>query len=130
MELINQAGIVPRLKSLNRSGVILYGGSAGAIIMGDSIKTDPESKNHLPALSLLNPDTLVACHFDPGDTPRMKILQQMSADCHIIAIPEESGVLYRNGLYRVVGTLPISVFQSESVRQYSPPESFTFKPDR
>ncbi|MFZ5932621.1 MAG: Type 1 glutamine amidotransferase-like domain-containing protein [Patescibacteria group bacterium] len=104
---IKDSGFDKTLIWFIRNGGIVYGGSAGAIILGADIRTAPETNNiTLPSyegLNLLN-GMSVACHYDGSEDEhaRLKKLRNL-LDIPIIALPENAGVIIRSEKTEIVG---------------------------
>lgn len=90
---------------------MVYGGSAGAIIMGKSIATVSEENTiGLPydnGLDLLGGFS-VRCHYTSADAPLLK-QYSLALGQPIIALPETSGIVVSEGKFSVFGD-PITLF--------------------
>ena len=109
------------------SGGQVYGGSAGAIIMGNKINThDDENKIGLQDMSgfnLLN-NFSVACHFKDEQNDRFKAWA-IENNLPIVCLPEETGLVVEKGVALCAGTLPCTIYLAdETKKQVSPEESF------
>lgn len=109
------------------AGGQVYGGSAGAIIMGKRIDThDDENKIGLQDVSgfnLLNNFSL-ACHFKDEQNDRFKA---WVSDHHlpIICLPEETGLVIESGVALCVGTKPCVIYFTDGTKkELRPEESF------
>lgn len=105
----------------------VYGGSAGAIIMGKRIDThDDENKTGLQdvlGFNLLN-NFSVACHFKEGQNDRFKTWA-IDNNLSIVCLPEEAGLVIEKGVALCAGTLPSTVYLADGTRkEISPEESF------
>ncbi len=88
------------------AGIPIYGGSAGAIILGRDIKSAPEVSTieHFNTKGLnLIADYSVVCHYTPHEIKRAKNSSQITKS-EVIAIPELSGVVMEDGNIKAVGT--------------------------
>lgn len=99
-----------------QNGISIYGGSAGAIILGKNILTckhmDPNNIGitQFQGLNLINGYS-IWCHYNQSDDDL--ILEFIKDhDCPVIAIPEKSGVYYDGVYLRVIGIEPITLFTS------------------
>lgn len=114
------------LREFVSDGGLLYGGSAGAIICGETIETTPDENRvgltDYTGLGLL-PDIDVWCHYEDNDTEDVHEYATTSGQT-VIALPERSGVSVTATRYKVVGHEPISVFQNGDVTKYFPSEQF------
>lgn len=94
--LTNELG--PKISQLLERGGVIYGGSAGAIVLGRDIRT-AESENDKNCtrhngLNLLNGKS-IACHYTPEQDRELLIAaKKISSD--IIALPEDAGLLLNN----------------------------------
>ncbi|MFH2003393.1 MAG: Type 1 glutamine amidotransferase-like domain-containing protein [Bacteroidota bacterium] len=107
------------------AGVPLYGGSAGAIILGEDIRTAPEAKN-LNALESVGLKIIsgysIFCHYNTKDENTVRQLSQ-SLSHNIIAIPEKAGGHLSGGDITNYGTEPISIFQAGRITYLEPNRS-------
>lgn len=108
------------LKRLFVQGVPIYGGSAGAIILGQTVLTAPEAKmlseNEGRGLDLLDGFS-VLCHYGGREN-----LQSLGSKLKtkLIAIPEKSGVYISSQVLTVVGTKPVTVFIDSKILYLKP----------
>ncbi|WP_322421683.1 Type 1 glutamine amidotransferase-like domain-containing protein [Jeotgalibacillus haloalkalitolerans] len=106
---------------------ILYGGSAGAIIMGTDIKTcDHTDPNHVhlqdcSGLELVN-SYAIWCHYKETDEELILRYIQTSSN-PVIALPEETGILLEDHQAKVIGTLPAYMFK-DGTKSVVQPDSF------
>jgi dipeptidase E len=111
LKTFRDLGIDVSLRSFIENGGLVYGGSAGAIIMGKSIATVHEENtidlSYDTGLGLLGNFSL-RCHFTDADVP---LLKQRSLDLgqSIIAIPEPSGIVVGESAFTVFGD-PVTLF--------------------
>jgi dipeptidase E len=111
-----------------QAGGQVYGGSAGAIIMGKRIDThDDENKIALKDTSgfnLLN-NFSIACHFKDEQNERFK-MWATNNNLPIICLPEETGLIIENGVALCAGTKPcIIYFRDGTKKEINPEESFS-----
>jgi dipeptidase E len=102
------------IKDYIGNGGIVYGGSAGAIILGYDISTcavmDSNDVGLLDTLGLgLIGNYAIWCHY--AEEHDSLIIQQKQP---IVAIPEQSGVVFDGGSIHVVGFEPVCVFDKGS----------------
>lgn len=86
------------LKNYIENGGIFYGGSAGAIILGNTLLTAPEvepSSQNTDGLDLLDGYSVV-CHYDSEDSLD-------ASHRPLFAIPEDGGVVYDGTDIRLIG---------------------------
>jgi dipeptidase E len=99
------------------SNVPIYGGSAGAIILGEDIRTSVEARNldrsESEGLKIISGYSVI-CHYDAKDEKTAKELSKLLG-CKIIAIPEKAGGYFSSGSFTNYGTEPISIIQSDRV---------------
>lgn len=114
------------LKESISSGLPTYGGSAGAIVLGKTILTAPESrelKKHLcDGLDMLDGFS-VYCHYD-----RRTDLSEISRQCGVnkfFAIPEKGGIHIVQNRLKVIGYDPIGVYSRGKSFFLNPGESTT-----
>lgn len=129
LDKLRQSGADQLLREFVASGGCLYGGSAGAIICGETIETTPDENRvnltDTTGLRLL-PDIDIWCHYTDNDDP--KISEYVTeTDRTVIAIPERSGVSVAANRCLVVGYAPVSVFGKGEKRIKSPDDRFDLK---
>jgi dipeptidase E len=107
---VRNSGFDKYLKSVILANVPVYGGSARAIILGETILTAPESRDlrreNACGLDILNGFSVV-CHYDGKED--LKVLCR-ELDIKVMAIPEKSGVYIEDKSITVIGYEPITVF--------------------
>lgn len=124
---IRKSGFADVLIQYIEAGGQVYGGSAGAIIMGKRIDThDDENKIGLQDVSgfnLLN-NFSVACHFKDEQNDRFKAWVS-DHNLPIVCLPEETGLVIESGVALCVGTKPCVIYFSNGTKkEVSPEESF------
>lgn len=105
----------------------VYGGSAGAIIMGRRIDThDDENKINFKDMSgfnLLN-NLSVACHFKDDQNDRFEVWATNNS-LPIVCLPEETGLIMENSIALCTGTKPCTIYFSDGTKkEIRPGESF------
>lgn len=114
------------LREFVLKGGTLYGGSAGAIICGETIETTPDENQvrlrETTALQLLR-DTDIWCHYTEADDSEIRDYV-VETNRTIVAIPERSGVSVTATRFRVIGHVPIRVFEGSEKTLKSPDEQF------
>ena len=82
------------LKSYFQKGGIIYGGSAGAIVLGKNILTSPDKntylKNSFDGLDLIDGYS-VWCHYKKEDN--LKIIEKSKILHNVLALAENSGFI-------------------------------------
>ena len=121
---VRTTGLDTLLYEFVSDGGALYGGSAGAIICGETIETTPDENRagivDTTGLGLF-PTTDIWCHYEPNDAVPQYVTDTGRT---VIAIPERSGVSVTETRYKIVGHEPIRVFQNGNKTMYSPGEHF------
>ncbi|MBP6974975.1 MAG: Type 1 glutamine amidotransferase-like domain-containing protein [Candidatus Pacebacteria bacterium] len=116
------------LISYIESGKIMYGGSAGAIILGKRIDThDDENKQNSKDVEGF--DKLsgysITCHFKIEDGDRFQswaVLNKLP----IICLPEETGLIVVDNIATCVGEKPCQIYKADgSSVQVLPKETFS-----
>jgi dipeptidase E len=90
---VDEAGFEQYLRELAGNGVPLYGGSAGAIILGEDIRTASEARHHAASEAVglkIVEGYAIVCHYKPKDEEATRRLSKMLRQ-RIIAIPEKAG---------------------------------------
>jgi len=109
---VRASGFDKYLVKAIQKGIPVYGGSAGAIILGQTILVSPEVKglntDEAKGLNILNGFSIY-CHYD-GKENLGELCKRLGTK--IIAIPEKSGVYIHNGSLSVVGYKPIVAFSA------------------
>lgn len=118
MSHIMQSGFRDMLTAYVREGGAIYGGSAGAIVLGKSILTAPEvraaSLIETSGLNLLG-EFSVYCHYKPSTQTKSEIHHLVRlTQSSILAIPEASGVISSGEHFEVVGQDECELFTGES----------------
>ena len=124
---LKDSGFAEALIKYIQAGGSVYGGSAGAIIMGKRIDThDDENRINLKDVSgfnLLN-EFSVTCHFKNDQSDRFKTWA-VTNSLHIICLPEETGLIVENGVASCVGTKPCVIYYADGTKnEVNPGESF------
>lgn len=111
------------------SGGTYYGGSAGALLATTSIAvcehedtndvglTDTGGLGFLPTRGLLP-------HYTPG---KLALAHRLATEFRtpIVGVPENGGLILRDGLVLVAGPAPVSVISEDSVRSYRQGDSIS-----
>jgi len=96
LDFVVKSGLDAKLKDYIQNGGVIYGGSAGAAIMGKSIDTvrwadDPTGYNHTDGLDLLN-GASVTCHWPQGVDYIHDFAVQHK--CTVYCLPENCGMIF------------------------------------
>lgn len=115
-----------KIKTFAINGGIVFGGSAGAMIFGESIDTckyEDENKVGLvdtTAMNLLGGYSILA-HYTSGDEEKTRIstefLIELSMGKKIIGIPEEDTIFVNDEKVEVIGTRPYYIFENGLVKK-------------
>jgi dipeptidase E len=116
-QLIRKADMQTAFSRFLESGNSIYGGSAGAIALGDSLLAIPEEMlgtkvEDSKGLGLV-PNFSFRCHFRSDDKTSEEICRAAAKrlpDQRIIGIPETSGLVCFGGECRVIGQDPVTQF--------------------
>ena len=108
-----------------KSGGIIYGGSAGAIILGKDIRTAllcaDKDKNlvNLKDTSGLNlvKNFDIQCHFEDDQVKEHQDYIKKT-NTNIIAIPEESALVIEDNEFKAIGGEPLTVITSKDSKKY------------
>lgn len=123
----NTYKLLRRIKNSNFDSVLrtyvgkyghIYGGSAGAIVMGKNIETVKEentiSYNQSDGINLLK-DLSVICHFKNTPKEKRRIYKFINRhNSGVFALPEETGLIITGSEIEVVGRKPAYVFYKGS----------------
>jgi dipeptidase E len=129
LQALQESGFDDVLTAYIKDGGIVYGGSAGAIILGKDIRTASETeKYHLDncsGLSVLG-EYSVACHFKREEAPQYQDLSRQIAS-PIIALSEQSGIRISGANLEIVGNNPVSIISPISAKIISPNQNIKIK---
>jgi len=110
------------INAINK-GIPYYGGSAGAIICGKTIKLSELSDINFVGLKDLNGLNLlgkysIICHYENKNSKKMNQLQK-SYGLSIIALPEGTGLVFEKGSLKVVGNSSAVIFEKNQTIRVS-----------
>lgn len=114
---IRSSGFDEILKKYIQSGGTVYGGSAGAIILGSDIMTcahldsNEVGLENLEGLNLIS-DLAIWCHYEPKNDEQVRKYIK-SDQKSVLALPEETGVYYNDGYLKITGTKSAFLFKEE-----------------
>ncbi len=111
LEELRDSGFAEYLVKAAGSGVPVYGGSAGAIILGKDVRTDQEIKGGLgdyAGLDLIEGFSVFP-HYSAKQAGNVSKLAR-DLDLRIIAVPEKSGVRFSGTRFVAAGYEPILIF--------------------
>lgn len=125
---LKSSGAFLKIKEYIDNDGIVFGGSAGAIILGECIDTCKYADNNDVGLedqmgfNVFNYISLL-CHFTNGSEEETEInrkyLLELSKEEKIIALPEEVTLYYEDGYYEVLGTGNYYVFEEGNMIEFS-----------
>lgn len=125
LQAVQESGFDSVLAEYIKDGGIVYGGSAGAIILGKDIRTAPEAnKYQLESYSGLNVlgEYSIACHFTQEEIPHYQNVSRQIAS-PIIALSKQSGVRISGNNLEIVGDNPVPIISPTSVKIISPDQN-------
>ncbi len=126
---LRESGFSRYLKSAFAHGVPIYGGSAGAIVLGTDIRTTPEAADfdgrRARGLALL-PKHSVCCHYDGDEEKLMQMSKRLEKP--VLGIPETAGVVVESHRLRVVGD-PVVLAAGARLKALMPGDSTDFLGD-
>jgi len=131
LHLLRLSGFDQELQQFARTGGAIYGGSAGAIILGREIGTcahldaNQVGLNNLEGLNLLQ-GYAVWCHYQPNDVARIREYVQKTG-YPVAALSEKSGICQQDDLLRACGYEGVYCFEDGEVQYYEPGEVLTRK---
>jgi dipeptidase E len=122
LQEIRTAGFDDYLREVVLKGIPLYGGSAGAIILGEDIRTAPEAgqlgEAEAAGLGIIKGYSIF-CHYKAED---LESIVKLSDDLrkHVIAIPEKAGGCVTGGMFTNYGTKPVAIIRGGKVDMVNP----------
>lgn len=126
LNLLHENRLTDLLVKYSKNGGILYGGSAGAVIMGKNIATVIEendlgySKEN--GLGLVG-DYSILCHYNSASDDKLKKYIETYKN-PVIALSEKSGIVVKDENVDVVGKENIKIFWLNSVQTLQPGQNF------
>lgn len=114
---VRESGFEHYLELASKGGVVIFGGSAGAILFGKYLWTAPEARpfcsepSGLDLLALNWCDELsIACHYQESDDANFLCFSRKNGTVPIIAIPEDVGVIWGTESVRIIGKMLIGYY--------------------
>lgn len=100
-----------------QNGRIVYGGSAGAMILGKNIRTaEEENDKNYPnsnGLNLIEGKSII-CHYTESlDSKIFEIVKKIKSE--VIALPENAGIILHKGIMEMVGS--VYIFDEKNKKQ-------------
>jgi dipeptidase E len=115
LDKINETSFGSYLREARAHNIPIYGGSAGAIVLGKSIKTDPEispdQNQPTNGLNMLSGYSVV-CHYEAKDKDKITKLAQEIAP--LIVLSEQSGTFLQGKEITSCGIKPIAIVGENS----------------
>ena len=125
---LKDSGSFEKIKVFIENNGIVFGGSAGAIILGQCIDTCKYAdKNDVDLKDLMGFDVVshfsFLCHFTNQDKEKTELnkdyLLKLSKNKKIIALPEEDTIYYENGKFEIIGNRPFYIFEEGNMISYN-----------
>ena len=125
---LKDSGSFEKIKVFIENNGIVFGGSAGAIILGQCIDTCKYAdKNEVDLKDLMGFDVVshfsFLCHFTNQDKEKTELnknyLLKLSKNKKIIALPEEDTIYYENGKFEIIGNRPFYIFEEGNMISYN-----------
>lgn len=125
---LKDSGSFEKIKVFIENNGIVFGGSAGAIILGQCIDTCKYAdKNEVDLKDLMGFDVVnyfsFLCHFTNQDKEKTELnknyLIELSKKEKIIALPEEDTIYYENGKFEIIGNRPFYIFEEGNMISYN-----------
>lgn len=118
------SGCFEKVKEYINNNGIIFGGSAGAVVMGNDIKACEYNDNNLVGLvntkgfDLLNGISLI-CHYTSIPAEEFEnnknFLLKLSANEKIIALPEEDTIFINDDKIDIIGNEPYYIFEDKKI---------------
>lgn len=120
LKTLKESGFWNFLIMAMKKDIPIYGGSAGAIIFGESILTSPDENivglKDFSGMNLLK-EASIFCHYKPEKEEKVN---EKLKDFHlnkIIALSERTGIYLKDNKITIIGQEPAYVFSNENKRQ-------------
>lgn len=126
-QLLRQSCFPEVARRAVRGEILVYGGSAGAIVLGQTLDCVPEEiEEHFPERAGLGvvPKYSFRCHYNPEQISVIEQIKGLVSDgSHaVIALPETSGLTFDGRNIRVVGDT-VTCWTANESRAYRPGEN-------
>ena len=123
-----------KLVQYYNNGGIVYGGSAGAIILGRDINIallcDDADTNDVNLKNTKGFDKVkgydIQCHYNDSQLREHQEFIRKTKR-HIVAIPEESALLIEEDAYKVIGLKPITIITQNASKKFKPKTNISFE---
>ncbi len=126
MQELRDSGFSQEFVSYVKNGGVVYGGSAGAIVLGKNTDThDDENKINLKNTTGFNllGGYSVACHYTNEHSKRFRDWV-MSHKSPIVCLPEEAGLILGNDSVLCVGIKPCVIYLAGGVKKEIQPGTY------
>lgn len=126
---LKASGAFDKLKTYIEQDGVVFGGSAGAVVLGESLESCAlDDKNEVGLSDIEGFDVLngvsLLCHYtnrtEEKDRESTEYLIRLSERLKIIALPEEDTLFVSGGSVAVIGTRPYYRFENGVRREYFP----------
>ena len=122
---LHDSGFDATLRQCIEQGIPVYGGSAGAIVLGKDIRSSPEGKGQAADVALAL-DVLyghvVYCHLK---TLADAQVVQKDLNLPVIALPERAGAYLQDQVLEAIGFESIWILEPNTQRELKPGEKHT-----
>ena len=133
LQEMRKTGFDSALITYIKYGGIVYGGSAGAIVLGKNIQTATiGSKKDRNTVNLKNFGGInilygnsIKCHYKPSDKRVLSKYTNENAE-KIIALPDDGGLIIHKNRAIVAGYGNVYLFEGLNVRKYEPGSTINF----
>jgi dipeptidase E len=127
LAILRRNGLLPALRRFVADGGAVYGGSAGAAVLGADITTVAHIDVDLSGTTDTRGLDLVAghgvfCHHEPQDAPRAQAWGRGNRR-PVVALHERAGAVVAKGRLTSVGFEPVQLIEDDDVRDLRPGES-------
>ncbi len=121
---LRSSGFDALLTEYVQAGGILYGGSAGAIILGSDIKTCAHLDSNDVQVTDFNGfgligDLAIWCHYSGSDDDLIGDYINKTG-ISVLALSEETGAYVKSGMIRITGTKPAFLFNKTNKLELLP----------
>lgn len=112
------SGFKAKLIEFYKKGGVIYGGSAGAIVLGRDIRTVQEERKeneqkyiYYKGIKLINNYSII-CHFNQNDNNQVNKIKFFikKYKTEVLALPEGSGLMYKKNKFYLIGDKPVFKF--------------------
>lgn len=129
---LKTSGAFDQIKRYIEQGGVIFGGSAGAIIFGESLESCAlDDVNHVGLRNIAGFDVLngisLLCHYtnqtEEKDRKNTQYLTELSRRLKVIALPEEDTLFVSGNKIEVIGTRPYYYFEGGIREERKPSEN-------